>query len=40
MKARAGGTPSAARLKVMWRTLTGLLSFWRQWREERRALGR
>lgn len=38
MKARAGGTPSAARLKVMWRTLTGLFSFWRQWRKERRAL--
>jgi len=37
MKARAGGTPSAARVKVMWRTLTGLLAFWRQWREERRA---
>ncbi len=40
MKARAGGTPSAARLKVMWRTLTGLLSFWRQWREERRVARR
>jgi glycosyltransferase involved in cell wall biosynthesis len=40
MKARAGGTPSAARLKVMWRTLTGLFSFWRLWREERRAAGR
>jgi glycosyltransferase involved in cell wall biosynthesis len=40
MKARAGGTPSAARVKVMWRTLTGLLAFWRRWREERRAVRR
>ena len=37
MKARTGGTHSATRVKGMWRTLTGLLSFWRQWREERRA---
>jgi glycosyltransferase involved in cell wall biosynthesis len=37
MKARLGGVPSASRLKVMWRTLTGLLSFWKLWRAERRA---
>jgi glycosyltransferase involved in cell wall biosynthesis len=37
MKARLGGVPSAARLKIMWRTLTGLLSFWILWRQERRA---
>lgn len=37
MKARLGGVPSASRLRVMWRTLTGLLAFWRLWRRERRA---
>jgi glycosyltransferase involved in cell wall biosynthesis len=37
MKARLGGVPSASRVKVMWRTLTGLLSFWKLWRAERRA---
>jgi hypothetical protein len=37
MKARAGGVPSAARLKVMWRTMTGLFSFWRAWRAEPRS---
>jgi glycosyltransferase involved in cell wall biosynthesis len=36
MKARVGGVPSASRFKVMWRTLTGLLVFWKRWREERR----
>jgi glycosyltransferase involved in cell wall biosynthesis len=36
MKARLGGVPSASRLKVMWRTLTGLLSLWNLWRQERR----
>lgn len=34
MKARTGGVPSASRPKVMWRTLMGLFSFWRQWRNE------
>lgn len=37
MKARLGGAPSAARFRVMGRTLTGLLAFWRLWRRERRA---
>ncbi len=37
MKARLGGVPSASRVRVMWRTLTGLLAFWRLWRRERRA---
>lgn len=37
MKVRLGGVPSASRLKVMWRTLTGLLSFWRLWRQELRS---
>ena len=37
MKARLGGVPSAARLKIMWRTLTGLFSFWNLWRQERRS---
>jgi hypothetical protein len=37
MKARLGGVPSAARLRIMWRTLTGLLSFWNLWRQERRS---
>ena len=36
MKARLGGVPSAARGRVMWRTLTGLFAFWRAWRAERR----
>lgn len=36
MKARLGGVASASRFKVMWRTLTGLLAFWRLWRKERR----
>lgn len=36
MKARTGGVPSASRLKVMRRTLTGLFSFWRSWRKEPR----
>ena len=35
MKARLSGEPSAARLKIMGRTLGGLLAFWRQWRRER-----
>jgi dolichol-phosphate mannosyltransferase len=33
MKQRLGGVASASRLKVMWRTLTGLLSFWNLWRK-------
>lgn len=37
MKARLGGVPSAARFRIMWRTLTGLFSFWRIWRQERRS---
>ncbi len=37
MKARLGGVPSAARLKIMWRTLTGLFSFWSLWHQERRS---
>ena len=36
MKARLGGVPSASRPRVMWRTLTGVLSFWRAWRNEPR----
>jgi hypothetical protein len=37
MKVRLGGVASASRLKVMWRTLTGLLAFWKLWRSERRS---
>jgi len=37
MKERLGGVASASRLKVMWRTLTGLFSFWKLWRQERRS---
>ncbi len=37
MKVRLGGVASASRLKVMWRTLTGLLVFWRLWRREPRT---
>lgn len=37
MKVRLGGVASASRLKVMWRTLTGLFAFWKLWRRERRA---
>lgn len=36
MKPRLGGVASASRFKVMWRTLTGLLNFWRLWRKQRR----
>lgn len=36
MKARLGGVPSASRLKVMRRTLTGLFSLWWAWRKEPR----
>lgn len=35
MKTRLGGVASASRLKVMWRTLTGLLGFWKLWRKTR-----
>lgn len=35
MKVRAAGVASASRWKVMWRTLAGLLGFWRQWRREK-----
>lgn len=34
MKERLGGVPSASRPKVMWRTLSGLIAFWRNWRRE------
>jgi len=37
MKLRAGGVASASRMRVMWRTLTGLISFWKLWRRERCA---
>jgi glycosyltransferase involved in cell wall biosynthesis len=37
MKVRLGGVASASRLKVMWRTLTGLLAFWKLWRQTRPA---
>jgi glycosyltransferase involved in cell wall biosynthesis len=36
MKPRLHGVPSASRPAVMWRTLAGLISFWRTWRKERR----
>lgn len=37
MKPRLGGVASASRFKVMWRTLTGLIAFWRLWRAQRPA---
>lgn len=37
MKIRVGGVASASRLKVMWRTLTGLFAFWKLWRRDRRG---
>lgn len=37
MKQRLGGVASASRLKVMWRTLTGLFAFWKLWRRDRRT---
>jgi hypothetical protein len=37
MKQRLGGVASASRFRVMWRTLTGVLSFWKLWRKERRS---
>ncbi len=40
MKPRAGGVASAARLRIMWRTLVGLLAFHRTWTRERAAGGR
>ncbi len=36
MKERTGGVASASRITVMWRTITGLLSFWLDWRRRRR----
>lgn len=36
MKLRVGGVASASRVKVMWRTLTGLFTFWHLWRQRRR----
>jgi len=38
MKTRAAGVASASRLRVMGRTLRGLLQFWWQWRRERPRL--
>ena len=35
MQPRMVGTPSASRFRVMWRTLTGLLAFWRCHRRQR-----
>jgi glycosyltransferase involved in cell wall biosynthesis len=35
MRARTLGVPSASRPRVMWETLTGLLSFWETWRFEK-----
>lgn len=40
MKPRTAGTASAARVRVMWRTLRGLLAFRRQWRRDRPAAAR
>jgi glycosyltransferase involved in cell wall biosynthesis len=37
MRPRLGGIASASRLRVMWRTLTGLFSFWLAWRQEKRS---
>ena len=37
MKIRLGGVASASRLKVMWRTLTGLFTFWKLWRGDRHS---
>jgi glycosyltransferase involved in cell wall biosynthesis len=34
MQPRLGGVPSASRVRVMGRTLTGLFSFWSAWRRE------
>jgi glycosyltransferase involved in cell wall biosynthesis len=34
MKPRVGGVASASRVRVMWQTLAGLVSFWRTWRRE------
>jgi glycosyltransferase involved in cell wall biosynthesis len=39
MQARAVGKPTAGRFKVMWRTLTGLLGFWREYRRQPRPAG-
>jgi glycosyltransferase involved in cell wall biosynthesis len=36
MKLRLGGVASASRVKVMWRTLTGVFSFWNLWRQRAR----
>ncbi len=37
MKQRLGGVASASRFRVMWRTLTGVMNFWKLWRKERRS---
>lgn len=36
MQPRLVGVPSAARFRVMWRTLTGLFALWRHYRAEKR----
>lgn len=37
MKVRSAGVASASRWRVMWRTLSGLVRFWWQWRQEPRS---
>lgn len=37
MRRRLSGTPSAAKVGVMWRTMKGLLAFWVEWRRDRRS---
>lgn len=37
MKPRQGGVPSASRLRIMRKTLTGLVALWWKWRREPRA---
>lgn len=39
MTARASGTPSAARPRIMFETLIGLLQLWRRWRSEKEITG-
>lgn len=38
MKLRTAGVASASRVKIMWRTLTGLFRFWRAWRRSKNEL--
>jgi glycosyltransferase involved in cell wall biosynthesis len=37
MKPRTAGIASASRFKIMWRTLRGLIGFWRAWRADRKV---